>query len=344
MNDNIVDIDEYKKIRKPRLDDVEKLLSTSSDTTRAFQSKVANSSENAVAFGTSIRAREAAERIDRVDRRHLSRSDRPSIGRVTAKSCGATISKEATIRKNQRQRRYTAKRQAVRRKIAAFLVSFMLLGVGGTIADNINEYHNLSATGNPQNGYEVLVSTSTQNRLRDIGAAIEQFKSLGLADPPASALGEIRDALDYVYDDIMYDLVKKAFEERNKNCTVTAVETKYDKTANQYLSSSASEPNPEYFCTISYTDEKGNHEKTVIRFDKDITESFDKEYTLDRISSQLYMSTDGNVILEELEDVYNHANHLAGTAFEFHRGLLDSSLEAKTPKRINDQSINDPEK
>ncbi len=296
------------------------LLSSPTEEVRKFQQDIDDSTPNSIAYRTSVKARKSGNKILLVDRNAVS----PNLRKVDSKSFGATISKEATIRKNKQRgnHKYTSKGISKNRLLAlAAVLALTITGVSHSISSNLG-YSNLSATDNTKNGYQVLVSQDTQSSLSAIGYTISFFKSHPEVVPSSDNISEIRQSLDLVYDDIMSDLVTKAFEESNSGSTVTSVETTYDKTTNQYLSSDAAEPHPEHFCIITYTDENGEHQKTVMKFDSEIDESFEHEYDLDTKA----------LTLDDLEKIYNHANHLAGTEFSYSSSILGgANLKSKTP-------------
>ncbi len=318
-DDNIVDLNKYKDSKK--FEELNTYMN-SHDSTKNFQSRIATSSANSVAFETSIKARQASRQISHVDKNVVS-SD---LSKITSKSCGATIDKQATIRKNKSHQKYIArKKQLHRRLICGLLASMALLGVGGSYAKNKIIEKNLSLDYNQEKGYNILVSKNTQDELNNIKNAIERVKSLGI-EPSKETLSEIKSELDFVIDDVISDLVTKAFEEKNPDLKVICVETKYDKVANKYLADDAPEPHPENFCTIFYEDEKGESNKTVMNFDSDIVQSFDNEYSLDY----------ENLTLSGLEKIYNDTSHLAGKEFEYHKGkFFGDSISSGIPNKVS---------
>lgn len=318
-DDNIVDLNKYKDSKK--FEELNTYMN-SHDSTKNFQSRIATSSANSVAFETSIKARQASRQISHVDKNVVS-SD---LSKITSKSCGATIDKQATIRKNKSHQKYIArKKQLHRRLICGLLASMALLGVGGSYAKNKITEKNLSLDYNQEKGYNILVSKNTQDKLNNIKNAIERVKSLGI-EPSKETLSEIKSELDFVIDDVISDLVTKAFEEKNPDLKVICVETKYDKAANKYLADDAPEPHPENFCTIFYEDEKGESNKTVMNFDSDIVQSFDNEYSLDY----------ENLTLSDLEKIYKDTSHLAGKEFEYHKGkFFGDSISSGIPNKVS---------
>lgn len=260
------------------------LLSSPILEVRKFQQDIDSSSINFVAYKFSIKARKSCKVILCVDHNAGSHN---VIVKVNSGFVGANISEEATKRKNKQlgNHRYTAKSKFNRKKLLSFsaVLALTLTGVSH----------------NAKNGYEMLVSKNTQKTLGAIGYTISFFKNHPEIVPSQENMLEIRNALDLIYDDIMSDLVTKAFEETNLGSTVTSVETMYDKT----------------ICIISYTDKKGEHKKTIMKFDAEIGKSFTHEYSLD---------TEG-FTLEDLEKIYNHANHLAGAEFSYSTSVLEDA-------------------
>lgn len=318
-DDNIVDLNKYKDSKK--FEELNTYMN-SHDSTKNFQSRIATSSANSVAFETSIKARQASRQISHIDKNVIP-SD---LSKITPKSCGATIDKQATIRKNKSHQKYIArKKQLHRRLICGLLASMALLGFGSSYAKNKIIEKKLSLDYNQKNGYNILVSKNTQDKLNNIKNAIERVKSLGI-EPSKETLSEIRSELDFVIDDVISDLVTKAFEEKNPDLKVICVETKYDKSANKYLADDAPEPHPENFCTIFYEDEKGESSKTIMNFDSDITKSFDDEYRLDHENLNLF----------DLDVIHRNIDHLASKAVYCHESkFFGDSISSGIPNKVS---------
>ena len=202
--------------------------------------------------------------------------------------------------------------------MATGLISSALL-LSGKISQNINTYTNLSASENQKNGYETLISIDTQNKLKNIHETIISAKNSGV-EPSKDILEAIRFSLDSVIDDVMSDLVIKAFNEKYPDYQVKFVETSYDR--------SNKVDGPINTCEINYIDENGENIKKITNFNIEIDQSFNYEYDLDY----------SKLSLKDLEKIYEGVNHLAGTKFIFkdNNFIFAPYLKTTTPDKQKD--------
>lgn len=260
--------------------------------------------------------------------------------------------------KNSALKFTTKHKTLVRSTIAAVLLSTALLGANN-YRQNLSEYNSLNVNTNIAQGYQVNVSNSTQTKLNDIRKAIESAEKSSSV-PTNETLAEIREDLDNVIDDVMSDLVTKAFESKHPDCHVNSVETNYDKSVNNYIGNGP--PNSENTCTIEYIDKKGNTQTEVVQnfttsplltSNNPIVQSYDDEYSLDNSypsdvisdtgKSFVEKDTDIMSLLGKYKEILENTEHLAGTQFTYSDGFLmiiDPHLTSKTPDRIVDKDGN----
>ena len=304
---------------------------------------------NPVAFGSTLSTVYHHDKIvdgahnffDSQDKREFR--EKPGIIHEAAYKLGHSIHKT-----------YTANKQIVRRVIIGSACAALLWG-GASYINDSREFKNLNVTTNYEQGYQTHISSETKAQLTAIRTAIENAEN-SPTQPTAQELNVISHNLDEVIDLVMSDLVTEAFEEKNPDCKVTAVDTRYDKTVNMYKSAS-SEPDPENFVTITYINKNGEEKKTqvhqfnsfrILLAGSPIDQSFADEYYLD--SSSNYVDGNKNFIeqgqdtmekLHELKTKLKNTEHLAATQMIFTGGnfFIDPSLKTVMPERI--QSFED---
>lgn len=312
-----------------------------------------NSSMNINAVRAARTANEAQRRISSVDSSHIPQSEKR---RTHPKDFGGEIDFEATKRKNRtrQNKHYKSRHRYDWKKIAltfGLATALTFSGVHGikTAVDAVKDaraFSTLSVDTNAQNGYEVNVSPETLIKIQQIEQAIQNARN-STTPPTYEELSAIRAGLDDTYDFVVSDLVTKAFEEANPNCEVKEVETKYDKTTNMYTSPN-SEPHPENFITITYTDENGADKTVTVTEFKSIAltpnlieESFEKEYDLDYNhpnseagSNFEEIANNKSAFLDFSEETLNHLKQLAGTDIVYKDGLFTSpSVKTVLPQK-----------
>lgn len=283
-----------KIINFVKLHDFEEFMNNTSDETKDFFNQMSHISRNQAAIAMSQKINTSEKRIKNVDRNHIPSEN--SI-HITPKQCGADISKNATINKNKHRKYSASKLRAI---IAALALSTATIGLSA-VAHNKNE--NITNFG---------VTSETKSILNDIAQLIESNK-LGIDNS-----SDIRQALDSVIDIVMKDLAIGAIEADGTK-KVLSVETRYDKGANQYTSS-ASVPNPENFCEVTYLDEDNKENSMLITsFDSDITKLYDFEYALDY----------EDLSISDYEKMYNHINNIAENKKAKYSTFFDKYLSTK---------------
>ena len=352
-----------------------KYMQKTSKSTKSFDDFVMEHSRQGVGHKFYLKTKQAIRKINSIDNQHLPIDK--FIRDITPEAFGSTLhvfnsheqikhrasnmysSSEAIEFKEEpslfkeaahvlgkkAQKVYTANKAKVRGVMIGAACLATILG-GASYLNDRAAFKDLDVKTNVQQGYQNHVSAETINKLSEIRLAIENAKN-SPTQPTFNDLSEIRQSLDNVIDDVMSDLVTDAFEEKNPDCKVSSVETAYDKTVNMYNNG---EPHPENFCTITYTDEKGEEKKVVIHefaslAGDPITQSFDNEYNLDGNSPSVDEKDDfiaqGKAvqkILEEYEKILEDTEHLAGTQMVYSGGFLftDPSLKTILPEKSKD--------
>lgn len=359
---------------------------TTSKSTQAFYNCIDESSPTFVGHKYYVATSNAVDRITEIDRTHLNPT---FLGELSPGNFGANIVGvkppkevlwEATMREDpddeinygeepnqflsaaytigkripkKAAQIYTGNKKTIRATIAAVLAATALYaGIGHY--NNVSTYNNLSSQTNAAQGYELYISPQTQEMLTQIKQAITACENSN-ETPTYEQMQDIKDNLDDVIDLVMSDLTTKAFEDRNPDCKVTNVETRYDKGVNQYATST-SEPSPEYICTIEYQNSKGEEKRVVVSnfnsllFPDNVTKSFDNEYFLDyktglytiynnSSSSYVEKAEQISALLQSFKSVLKDTEHLAGTKLVYNNGLfiIDPSLTGSLPDKLDDK-------
>lgn len=253
---------------------------------------------------------------------------------------------------------YTTHKGTLNKAILTGVAIAMLTGVGMHLND-AHIYNQTSATENPQNGYQVLVSEDTQSDIASIYDRINELRN-STTTPTYQELMEVRDSLDETITDIISDLTIKAIQEKYPNLTDIKVEDYYDLKINQNIGSSG-EPSPQEFILVHATDENGKPvELSYSNFlstrltQNPLGDSIVDEETLDMVSTtpgktlrkrlnsllessdSTYIEKTENVqkILDTFEEILKSADHVAGgeiSILPFHTLLIT------TPDKIEEE-------
>ncbi len=292
----------------------------SSKEIKEYNEETSGKTLNVIAFETSHTLRQAGKIIDRIDETVIPEDSK--LSQITPKSCGAVISFPRTKHKSKS---FHGDKHRNRNKILSAVVGLALLGIGAAkLAQNL-QYHNLSATENEKNGYETTVSEDTKSKLENIDNAISLVKK-SKVKPSDDVMYDIVYDLDKVIDDVISDLVTDAFKEKHPNYEVVCVETSYD--------TSDSIPHnriQENSCEITFINDKNEEDYvTLHNFDKDILNSFKYEYLLDYHYESLS--------IDDLHDICNDINHLAGKKVEYvvDNNTINADLKTYAPSKKSD--------
>lgn len=361
------------------IDKYEKYMQNTSRSTQAFDKFINESSPRLIGNHYYLATKQSIKNIDKIDSSHLNSQAFSSI--LTPVAFGATIKgvktptniiddasnifeKDEKIQyaknpnivvesayifaqrsKNKMSNFYTANKTAVRLSFAAIATATALLG-GVSYSKNINKYNNLTSQSTE---YESYISNKTREELKSIRERLTSYQNmLSISQEPSiEDIKTLREDLDNVIDLVMSDLTTSAFETTNPDCKVTAVETKYDKTANRYTTAT-SEVKPEHFCTINYVDENGKQQKVVVTnfsafsiFAKDaINISYEDEYTLDHSHPSKTTVSGNNFedLLNTYSSVLENTEHLAATKMIYSNGIISPSLKTVIPEEKTNNS------
>ena len=379
----VYDDDNSVSIDKDVIRDYHRYMDKTSKSTRLFDQTIAEHTTTFLGHEYYSRSRAAVQKIQAIDETHIenfrvNRTLTPAAFGANINGCRTRLEvineakrmdtrqevaeyKEepnlfgevayfSAVKAGQAiQRFHTNHREQIRAVFASCLI------VGGIIAGaqhlgNAHEFNTLNISQAQEQGYQVNVSEETIAKINAIEAAIQAAKS-SPTTPTYEELSQIREDLDNVIDNVMTDLVSEAFEEENPNCTVTSVDTRYDKTVNQGKSPN-SEPAKENTVIITYIDENGDEQKVFVQdfsatslLNNAIEVSFDNEYLLDNSHPSATVNQNQNFVannqdvfasLDSFEAILGDVKHLAATDFTYSNGwlLADPSLKAGTPTRV----------
>lgn len=360
------------------IDEFHDYMQETSKSTRSFDDYINVHSRQGVGHNYFLAARQAIKKINSIDSQHLPIDK--FIKDITPLAFGSTINsvkshnriideassiyskneanefrdkpnfvKETAYKINKKASKvYTANKAKARGVMVGAACIALLLG-GASYINDANSFKDLNVRTNSEQGYQTYVSQETIDKLASIRNSIETAEN-STVQPSAEELADIADNLDNVIDDVMTDLVTDAFETRNPDCKVVSVETKYDRTVNMNKGSN-SEPEPEEFCTITYTNEDGKEKNiTVSEFSSfaplmtgnTIIQSYTDEEKLDNLSpnvdtNQNFIKQGEDVmsILSKYKTILENTEHLAGTQMVYSGGVLiiDPSLKTVLPEK-----------
>ncbi len=296
----------------------------SSPEIKDYNEETSKKTLNVISTQTSHTLRKAGKAIDRIDRHAIPKDKK--LQTISPKSCGADISGPRTKNKH---RNYKGNKHTNRKRFLTAVIASALIGIGGKFISDQLEYSNLSALENEKKGYELSVSDDTKSKLKNIDNALFLLKNSRI-EPSSNVMNEIVEDLDTTIDNVISDLVTDAFNEKYPDYKVTDVSTSYD--------TSDSTPHNRVqnnYCTISYIGDNNKEEAITLKnFDEAILNSFKYEYLLDYQSDSLS--------IDDLQDICNNINHLAGTKIEFlaDNNTIDAELKTCTPNKTNDKLNN----
>ncbi len=167
-------------------------------------------------------------------------------------------------------------------KITATLGVVVFLSKGIQAGIDAHTLNQLSADTNAEQGYHVVVTQDTLDRLNNIDLMIDEVEN-STSIPSTQQLYGIRDELDEAIDLVVEDLVRESFEEKYPNLSVQEVETHYDKShaderdgrdGNYIYITCQDKYGKEYKYTVTHFTSQGEN-----RTDQ----SFDNEYDLDHV-------------------------------------------------------------
>ena len=278
-----------------------------SPETRAFHENIERSSRNRVSTNTSRRLRTANQSLNG----NTSKANQKRLNQSSPRACGAEISRPS---RNRSSKQYHSKQgHGLKNVLLLVLASTTVL----SFASNVNTEKD-----------EPSVTNETL-------AKLDNLKELLKNNDSSNSLEEINFSLDDIIDDVMSDLVTKAFESETGN-KVTNVEHKYDFTRKEFIYANAATPEApnSYYCDVTYLDADTNKEETITirEFNKEIEQLFDYEYKLDY----------SDLAIEDYKEMFEDINEIATTKnFDYSYSKFWKKASLKTEKANTDKVSTD---
>ena len=248
----------------------------------------------------------------------------------TIENLGAKVYGAGHRAKEKAKATYTANKGTIQKAVKQAAKIGLALGVSAAISlairagINAHTFNQLSANTNPEQGYSVVVTQDTLDKLNELESRINETENSN-SIPSTQELGELRDDIDDILDLVVEDLVRQSFEEQYPNLKIAenGIQTSYDKskesdvdgrTGNEITIVCHDAYGKEYQYVITDFESQGkNHINTY----------FDDQYKLDYAirddisdsASGTYKSRSDAVghILDQFRDFLNNSYDLAGT-------------------------------